>query len=1366
MFMKPLKVYKYNILRVVFCSILSLVVGTPLYGIDIYRLGVEEGLSQLSVLSITQDSIGRMWFGTEEGLNCYDGSRIQTFQTDIKVRGSKNSINNLGNYTNYLTASEGSYLFFSSDSRLICYNQVEEVFEDLEVPVTAVSSSQDTIWFANNQYLYSYVDNLIQEVFSFDEFKRINCIQKNGSSILLGTSSGLYQLSNQLELKLILPSISIASIFIDSKSNIWVATRSRGIYFISQDTGKVQQWTINSAEAQASLYLKSNDIRCMVEDDYQQIWIGTFKGLSLYDLKSGQFIASPIDNQLEKLSHESIYSLYKDRQGNIWVGTYYGGVNYFHPNKIIYSYYTAAKNLSDRQLSSAFVGDMVEDQKGNLWICTEGGGLNKLDLQDNKFEHFMLKRSDNKSVQYHLNLKSIVYDAPTQQLFIGTHTGGLVAFDLYTRKFRYLSEENSNYKQKLGTQVDHLQIYKRILFIQVKGAVYTYQIDNPEKGFIPLFNDRRYENYWIRTFFIDSKGNIWLAGYDYLSSINIDNPKQRKIFRPQDYDYGRFSITSFAEDSDGQLYLGTRGSGLYSYQADKDMFCHFTAENKALWSNYCYDIHFTDSGKLLILGDKGVVLFDTKEIQSELLSFPSKIKYKGFNIGSKIYKNSKGTLFMGSTNGLISFQEEDLSHEYTINHLYFSALYIDNKLVSPNGNQQALSTALPFAKKIKLKPTQTHFSIQFASNNYLKTNKSGVYEYKLEGLDKDWIVTSLNRISYTNLNYGKYKLLLREKMDPLRSYGVPQQAELQIHLQSPFYLSTPFKVGVVILLLLLVLLFLHIKTKQMQLANSLHLEKEKKNKIKEWDVEKTKFFTMISHEFKTPLTLIISHIDLLISSKNLTGSFKTQMERIRYNAESLKELSAELVLFERLQQKALKLAISTVDILPVLTNICQSFQPLAESKAIKLTFTKPTTLVELSVDLRAFKKIIINLLENALKYTSEGGSVDLVVYEDASNIKIQVIDTGRGISIEEQDKIFNYYYRSRGEAKNLSSHFSGNGLGLALVKHLIDLHKGTISVKSAVNYGTIFTVCFKKGKRHSLGNNELISAKPTFIPTDYKLSRHLASPRITDLQGDSNQGSPLYTMLIIGSNEEVLSLLYDVLSPLYHVVKARNGQEGWTKITEQCPDIIIADAIMPQMDGYELSRRMKNSIYCDIPIMLLTTSSDEEHQNKAFASKADAFMAKPFGVQQLVIRCNSLLDNALQVRKKYTAGLAIAAEQQEPLSSVRALTREDVKFMDEVDELIEKHYQSEDFVIDNLIELMYISRTLFYERFKTLNDISPSEYLRIYRLKKAASLLLEKPELAIAEIAYKVGYSSSKYFSKSFKKYYNSTPSDFRANSK
>ncbi|MDD4582938.1 MAG: two-component regulator propeller domain-containing protein [Eubacteriales bacterium] len=1350
----------------VICSLIFI----PIYGIDIYHIGIEDGLSQISVLSITQDNIGRMWFGTEEGINLYDGSRVQPFQVSQRIKSKKSKENEfLGNYTSHLVMDSRNRLFFSSDKCLVYYDIIEDSFEDLGMYASAIYSSEDTVWFANDQILYYYINDSIQNYFQFKDYTIINSIKGLGSSMLIGTSNGLYQLSSDKKIQTILPNIPVASFIVDSKNNIWVATRNRGIYRISAKDYSIKHWTTNTIESKASKYLQNNDVRCFVEDDYGQIWIGTFKGLSLFDLHIDEFVKCPIDNQHEKLSHQSVYALYKDNQGSIWVGTYYGGVDYFHPHKVIYSYYTASADLfslSHQQLSFPFVGDMVEDENQNLWICTEGGGLNKLNQKENTFEHFLLSSKWTNDITYHLNLKAIVYDKPSNTLFIGTHTGGLVAYDVKKNHFFYFYDELKEYKHKLGAQVDHLQIYDRTLFIQIKGGIYTYQIDKKDAEFMPLFNNKKYENYWIRTFFIDSQGYIWLAGYDCLSSININNPTDKKVFDPDIYDYGKFSITSFAEDKNGRIYLGTRGSGLYCYETDKNVFLHYSTENNKLLSNYCYDIHFAASGRLFILGNNGVTIFDIDKLHSKLLSFPAKIQFKGFNVGSKIYTNTEGTIFIGSMNGLIFFKEEDLIHQSTKNHLYFSSLNINNHPITPSKNPKILKTTLPFAKTIHLQPNQTNFSIQFASNNYIKSNQCGVYEYKLEGLDKEWLTTSVHTITYNNLNYGKYKLLVREKSNKEGFYKYPQQAELFIHLHAPFYLSSTFKVSLVIFITFLTIIFFRFKSNQMRLANSLQLEREKQIKIKEWDEAKTNFFTMISHELKTPLTLIITHIDLLLNNKSLPSSIKPEMKRIRFDADSLKDLSSELILFEKFQQNALRLSVSRVDIFPIMNSIYKSFQSLAESRQINFNFKYPDNPLFLWIDVSAFKKIIINLVSNALKYTPKEGNIDIIVYNDKNEVKIQVIDTGSGISVEEQEKIFKRYYQSTHDGRTSFSQ-SGSGIGLTLVKHLVEMHKGTISVNSAKDYGTIFTINLKKGYAHFDKNDQTIYRDHVGVNAEREcdVSLTLESSELNMVGKSNKKEQPNYTILIVDDNSELLSLLKEVFGPLYKVVTAKNGKQAWDIIKINKPDIIVCDIVMPIMNGYEFCRKVKNSRYCDIPILLLSALTTEESQNKAFASKADAFMAKPFIIRQLVVRCNSLLNNSLQVRKKYINDSG-KSDNSGPLPSILAQSRDDLKFMKQVDNLIDTNYEKEDFDIDELIKRMYISRSLFYDKFKELKAVSPSEYLRIFRMKKAADFLVKNPELSISEIAYKVGYSSPKYFSKSFKKHFNYTPSDYRYNSK
>lgn len=1321
--------------------------------IQIYQLGIDNGLTQSSVLSIAQDSLGRMWFGTEEGLNVYDGFKIETFQSNQEVFQENQRKKIFGNNIQKIVLSKKQELYFISDSRLLKYSLQSERFDFVSNTCLALDFDGENILFATYNGIYTVIDEKCKLFYEFEHSVNVTSINKVDNSIYVGTKSGVYVLDSSAKLISIIKNIDVFNTYIDSNKQLWIATRNNGVYRYSINSQEVNHWNVSQKKQNANQFLLSNDVRCFTEDELGNIWIGTFQGLSLFNTDKGEFVSCPVEKQHNGLSHESIYALYSDVQGNIWVGTYYGGVNYFQPYSNKFTYYSGeVNNNNSYQLNSTIIGDMVEDKDKNLWICTEGGGLNILSRDISKFKYLTPQWSVNNIQFWHRNLKAIVYDELKDKMYIGSYTGGLISYDMVTKKFKYFYLDYAEYPSKLGHQVDRLAIYNRSLIIQIKGGLYTLDLDDLENPkFEPLLNSRRYENYWIKSFFIDSKDNIWIAGFDYLSKRSLKDKSQFKKFYPSKYTYGKFSITSFTEDKEGSIYIGTRGSGVYKFDSKKDSFIHFSEQNGMLLSDYCYDLNVSTNGTVLVLGNKGLTFYDPKLNCSELFSLENNPKSISFNLGSKIYVSKDSTLFISGINGLIAFKENNIAENKDSNNIFFSKLLLGGAPVSALNHKDVIDKALPFSRIINLQPHQQEFKIYLGSNNY-NSSKHFIYEYKLEGLDRKWSTISVPVITYTNLNYGKYRLLVRAKSSNYGSNNTSKEAFLDIIVEAPFYLTWWFKLLIISLLLMLLIGGVLFKLKQVKLESKLQLEIKERDKIEKWGRDKTNFFTAISHEFRTPLTLIISHIDYVLNHIDLPGKFKKDMKSIQVNADSLKELSSELILFEKAQQDALKINVSKNDIIEVIKNICDSFLVIAKSKSISLRLNAPNHPLFLWIDVKAFKKIITNLLSNALKFTEENGHVDLILIEDKDKVKIQIIDDGCGISLEEQNQIFEVFYRI-----NNMSFKNGTGVGLPLAKRMVELHKGSIQVNSEVGYGTIFTVEFFKGYNHLLNEKlVVIDFNDVTSQLDYSVSQQF-EPQL-NLDAKKNDDKE-YSILIVEDNREISVLLYNIFNDIYNVTLAANGKEGYELALKKKPDIILSDIIMPVMDGFMLCQKIKNNPnLSDIPVVLLSALSSEEEKEKAYTCKANAFITKPFSSSQLLLRCNNILNNYLALKSKFVHDKFNKGTSDTLITN----NSEDAEFIAKIDRVIEENYSNEELDVDAIAELLYMSRSSFYDKFKTLKGISPSEYLRTYRMHKASLFLIEEPLLPVSEIAYKVGYSTPHYFSKSFKSLFKLSPSMYR----
>ncbi len=1335
--------------RICFCILLTFWLPLTGYAVSFRHIGINEGLSQLSVMSIHQDRLGRMWFGTEEGLNMYDGQRIKVFKPRYKIdaHSLEGEYGLLGNNNYPIVEDSVGNIFFCSDESLIKFDLRRQTFNKVRTDnVRTVTSHNGEIWFAARDSIFRLNGDEQRFVYRIPFSAKINCLHIRRDEIWIGTNSGVYRVDTLQKLSALVNSSNILSFFEDSRENIWIATLNDGAYRINS-TRQITRLTYRKDDRNS---LASNLVRCFAEDANGMIWIGTFKGLNSFNPRTGEF-ALYTSGGKHDLSHSSIFSLCKDKQDNMWVGTYYGGVNYFSPTHSIFNYY------SEKELNFPFVGSMTEDEQQNLWICTEGGGLTCFNRQNNEFRHYDISWLENGKRQYHNNLKAICYEPFSKRVFIGTHTGGLSAYDIRTRTFKhyYLQPE---YSARLGNVIDNLAIYGDKLIIQVRGGIFSMDLNTQE--FTPLFNDDFFANLWIRTFSIDSQERIWIAGYSHLLCINMKNPKKRKAFQLGRKGLGKFYITKIIETPDRDIYVGTRGSGLYRYEAESDSFVAYTQANGNLLSDYCYDIAISPKGNLIITSNQGVTLFNPVQNRANFIGIGNNMPISGINIGCKVYVANDKTIFIGGVDGLISFREEELQNHRINKRLYFSNLIVNNQEVFPGDEHRILSQTMPLTEKIELTHKQNTLTLQFASTSYMSGPQSGIFEYKLEGLEQQWNSTSQMNVAYSNLPPGKYKLFIREKNTGKLPYTL-QEHSLDIHVHPAFYQTTPAYIIYLLTILGITVAFIRFYYSRMKLKAVLEAEREGKKQMEELNRAKINFFTTVSHEFRTPLTLILSQIELLLQNTGLTPKIYNHISKVYKNAQSMQELISELLTFQRLEQSSMILKVKEFNLHAFLDEIYRSFSDYAKTAGFTYEFNCANTHIMYWGDPVQLRKVFYNLLGNAFKYGKHpNGKVELTVSETADKIMIQCIDNGSGISPEEQQKIFDIFYRVN-DSSTPDNFNAGSGIGLSLVKKITEAHHGSITVSSQLDYGSIFCVTLKKGKEHFRDSHTAIIGEEQTVTDTFAQATTLEERDSMTETGISTlpAGEIKYKILIVEDNEEMRHVLQTLFMPIYQVLMASDGKEGLQLATKEQPDLILSDIMMPNMSGKELCTHIKNNVeLCHIPVVLLTALDSEQDKLAGLSQRADDYISKPFNAKQLIVRCNNLIYNREQLKKKFSK------ENNENNSHILATNPLDEKFLQQVDKAINDNLDKEDFDINRLAQTVGISRSSLYAKFKALSGIAPNEYLILQRLKHAARLLVEHPELHVSEISYQVGFGSPRYFSKCFKEMFTVSPVEYRKN--
>lgn len=1336
------------------CLVITLLFITHFFAnarVHFHNLDVKDGLSQTSVLSIYQDELGRMWFGTLEGINVYDGDEIKAFKTSyFKQRDVK-----VGNQINAITGDHNGNIFFVSDRSLIRYELHLDRFSRLR------RGKIDCLVNSNERILMAVSDSLFQWNKEKLEFESVYVLPPEmGSSISalwydskeslwIGTNKGLYVLKQHVagdETKCVLPDTHIRFLYEDSHQQIWAAPLRHGIYKISGDASSV----IHYLKKENMNSLLNNDVRSVVEDDLGNLWFGTFQGVNRLD-SNGVFTDYTKEGLPGNLRHNSIHSIYKDRQGTLWMGSYYGGVHYYNPAADIFSYYAENLQRESEGVSFSFVGNLLEDKGGTIWICTEGGGLNSYDRTTQKFTHYRQT-----AVLPYLNMKCFTYDSKENKLYIGTHTGGLLAFDISTGAVRQLGDI-----QQLGGIVGDVGFYKSDLIVLSNRGLFRM---NPHAGTAqPLF-----KNSFVggARFTIDSKGYIWIVGQWEVTRINLLNEEEVNVYNLGQNGLGEFPAYEVIEDENGTIFLSTYGSGLYRFEEDNGIFTGYTTGNSSLISDYCYQIALGRPGELIVSTDKGIMFWDTGKNQIIRSISSERLLLSGLNEDNGLLACENGDVFVGGINGLTVFNENQIKAPKPYN-LYFSSLYVNNELVVPN-ESDALNQAIPFINRLQLKYDQNNIMIRFSSNNYCGGFNESEYEYMLEGFDKTWVTSSSRNITYTNLNPGTYRLVVREKnQNELEQSS--HTIRMEIVVNRPWFAS--WWAYLIYFSLIGVICYFIYRNWKSKLALKLSLDSERREREKDEEInqEKLRFFANISHELRTPLTLIIAQIELLLQNSNVNKSIGQRLTKIYKTTFQLRELVSELLDFRKMERGGIRLRVSEFNIVELVQATLKAFAAQAVLKGIKLQLQTSSEAILCWGDVSQLRKVFNNLLSNAIKYSPEQSNVMIHVEESEQEISIKVIDNGIGIAPESLVKVFDRFYQA-GNGQNTD--VQGTGIGLALTKGLVELHHGLIEVRSQLGYGSIFIVTLKKGKAHFKEEEFLMAEAETsgqkehhsFVIDDY-----VQDTEITTTGDETESGENMIkdvdggkaSILIVEDNDELLQLLAEVFSSTFRVTIAMNGKEGLKKAGEEKPDLILSDIMMPEMSGIEMCTKIKNNFeLCHIPVVLLTALTSDEKNLEGLQCGADDYINKPFNMKLLLSRCCNLIRNRMLIHQKYTDNLYKDGVQDKfqdiTMNSI------DKEFLARLNEIVEKHIAEPEFDTTILAQEVGVSRSSLYGKLKALCGMTPNDYIQSIKVKKAAYMLKNNKELQISEIAYMLGFNTLRSFRNIIKIQLGKTPQEFR----
>ena len=1296
-------------------------------------LGVENGLSQITVSDICQDEKSRIWIATLDGLNCYDGNHIKVFN---HFHNDSISYGNLY-VTQMIEDGQGS-LFLLTSTGLFQFDLETEKYYLLPVSSPSIiAKGKSGVWIVEKGklFLYDKVSHCLMQMYKDLELPDTGTTMVEGVEGTLWIAlkdGGIICVDIYGGASLHLPEIKVMKLIRGNDRNIWVGSQEHGVFCFSPEGNMIHRYEYDNK----SIYKVRNDMaRALCQDLEGNIWIGYRSGLSKIEVASGKIFHYQADpNRVGAMSNRSVTSLYTDKQGTVWVGTYWGGVNFFSPEYQHFTHFHA----SDTGLSFPVVGAMAEDKAGNIWICTEGGGLNLYQPEQEKFKHFNLRTGYHFSTDY---LKDIVFDEANNCLWIAadfTNKINCFHLDNYRNDIYNLG---SSEEGKIGEALFALADTPRRLYIGTTLAVVS--LDKQTLKSEILFHEKELFTHNYNTLLLDSKNRLWFASDEGCIAYILDEHRfetykinLRKKVRSQ-----KELVNVIYEDKAGDIWVGTHGNGLFLLDKEDGLFHLHTPENVLSGENIRV-LGETPSGNLLIGTGHGLSMLGKKD--GKIINFNSNTGFPLTLVNRKsLHVSCNHNIYMGGTTGMIAIRESSLHYPPKIYDLELAHLYVNNRQITTGDPTGILNKSFAYTDQINLNYSQNVFSIGFSTDNFLHTG-GGEVEYRLIGYNDEWSENrSGNDITYTNISPDNYIFEIRLKNFPevIRS--------LRITITPPFY-ATWWAYTIYVCVIMAILFFVIREYRiRLFLKTSLDFELREKQYIEEMNQSKLRFFTNISHEIRTPITLILGQVDLLLNSGRLSTYAYSKLLNIHKNAGNLKNLITELLDFRKQEQGLLKLKISQFDLYSLLKEHYLLFKELAANRNISFTLRADCEQCMIWGDRLQLQKVVNNLLSNAFKYTSDGGNITLELTEGTDECMFSVSDNGAGISEEDYVKIFERFY----QVENIGQ-YGGTGIGLALSQGIVKAHQGDITVESQLGKGSCFKVTLKKGDTHFDSSVIRIEQEQD---KEYIYYSEDKEALIKEVQSAKNEnGTTDCKLLVIDDNEEIRNILVDIFSPLYTVETANDGEEGYEKVKEMQPDLVISDIMMPGMPGTELCAKIKNNIEtCHIPVVLLTALSAPERELEGLRIGADIYVVKPFNMRRLVMQCNNLINTRRILQNKYARQLDVKAEKI-------ATNELDQKFIEQATRVVEENMENPEFCVETFSREMGVGRTVLFQKIKGITGSTPNNFIMNLRLKKAAYFLLNAPEMNISDIAYRLGFGNPQYFNKCFKELFSIAPTQYR----
>ena len=1332
---------------------------------------IKGDISQSTITFIHQDSLGFLWLGTRYGLNKYDGQTFQQFYaSDDSTTLPNNTLS--GSYVTpdgfWVSSRSGASYYDTRTGTFTTLKHEEDNPNSLTNPRATefFVDAQERVWIGTENGVNMYQP----------ETKKITqypLTPRRSSSFKMGYITGLaadqqgklwvgswfdglyYYVPQRDAFEAFTPNeytelMQSTRCLIRGENTLWVGTE-KGVLHLDVDGDEISVAPLHERwNTPASKILSNAVILSMLEDRDGNLWMGTEnKGLFLYNPKDNTLVHyAPDSKKVEGLPAYSIWSLYQDRTGIVWIGTFNSGLLKVDPHQRKFQHLRRIPG-NPNSLSYNAVSSFAEDVDGDLWVGTDGGGLNHLDANTRMYTHYRHNPQDRRSLPSDAVLATLVDHEG--DLWVGTYAGGLSRMrkgesDFYTywdnRKdphsvrgsniFALMEDHQGNIW--VGDHFEGISIYLR-----------------DEDRFLHLGpaeeDEYRVVGSRIRAIYEDAPGSVWI-GTETTGLEHIWLDEEYHILRRKHYLTDRtvaqgmdITITNIHQDQSGRIWVASFNKGLIMLKPHSDELRNITTK-EGLPSNIVFAIEEDRHGVLWVSTGQGLCSID-QDFNIETYQVSDGLQGEEFIKSASMISRS-GELFFGGINGFNRFYPEEVKANEVLPPVHINGFALANA----EEHQYTEGTPLPLLlpEGLHLTHSENDFSFQMAVLNYSQPAKNG-YQYRLEPLEENWNSSPNGYdLRYTNVPPGTYTFRVRGANNDGK--WNQEEATFTVYIARPWWNSyVAYVVYALLIISALVWARQNIINRE-RLKNELRYEHLELTKAQELSDIKSRFFANISHEFRTPLTLVLGPLRSLLKN-TYEGDPKAQYKVMLRNGERLLNLINQILELSKVESGSLQLQVTELDAVQTLKPIVFPFTEYAERKYISFSVSFPQESVSLWADPDKLEKIVVNLLSNAFKYTPEYGTVKVTMSVEDGHWKFQVRDTGVGIAQENVAHIFDRFYQ-------VNNKVQGTGIGLALTKELVDLHHGTITVESREGEGTCFCVALPLGMEH-FGQGDLATDTVPMEAPESLLQTKEEVPRTDDLPTPLpvSEGKPL-TLLIAEDNEDMRAFLVQQLHKHYHILEAGNGRDALALAQEQNPDAILSDVMMPYLDGFELCAQLKSSSdTAHIPVVMLTAKSEADHRKQGLEHGADHYLTKPFDPQELILLLNNLLRTREQIREHLLAGKSVSLNPSEVKVPAR-----DQAFLEQVVACIEANLSDSSFGIETLCDHLAMSRTQLYRKLKGLIGVSANEFIRSFRLKRAAQLL-QTGEYTVAEVTYQVGFNDLKHFREYFKKQFGVNPSEY-----